>query len=120
MPRLTWTPSLAALLGAALLQLGCLSHWQAQHEPAADILAGGRHERVRVSLSDSTRLDLRGTALVGDSLTGLNADTSVTLPVGRIARVAIRKRGATQPVVILGAAALVAMAVYFAAVRDPY
>jgi hypothetical protein len=69
-----------ALVGfAALLQLGCLSHWQEPRGPVGEILVAKQPERVRATLSDTTRLELLRPILVRDSLSGLNADTSVTL-----------------------------------------
>lgn len=109
-----------ALLGLALLQLGCLSHWQAQRDPAAEVVAAKQPERVRVTLTDSTRLDLSRPRLVGDSLEGLSADTSVTLPMDRVAHVAIRKPGASTPVVVFGAAALMGMVLYLTTIWEPY
>lgn len=109
-----------ALVGLVLIQPGCLSHWQTQRDPAAEVVKAKEPDRVRVTLTDSTRLDLSRPSLAGDSLRGINADSSVTLPIHRVAHVAIRKRGASAPVVVLGAAALLGMVLYLATIYEPY
>ena len=114
------TRRLPNLLLFALLQIGCVSHWQEQDASAAELLAAEQPERIRVTLSDSTRLDLRGPTLSGDSLSGLHADTSVALPGGQVAHVAVRKRGATLPVRVFAGFALVAMSIYYITVWNPY
>jgi hypothetical protein len=113
-------PARALLLAVALLQLGCLGHWQAQPGPPGAVLAAGKPDRVRVTLTDSTRLDLRRPTLAADSLSGLHADTTVTLPAAQVAHIAIRRPGPTATVRFFAAAGLVAMIVYFATVREPY
>ena len=108
------------LLIFALLQIGCVSPWQEQRASAAELLAAEQPERIRVTLSDSTRLDLRRPRLTGDSLSGLHADTSVALSVGQVAHVAVHKRGASLPVRVFAGFALVAMGIYYATVWKPY
>jgi hypothetical protein len=106
------TSRVPSLLIFALLQIGCVSHWQEQGRSAAQLFAAAQPERIRVTLSDSTRLDLRRPTLTGDSLSGLHADTSVTLSVAQVAHVAVRKRGATLPVRVFAGCALLALGIY--------
>jgi hypothetical protein len=53
-----------SVLGLALLQIGCLTHWQEQRGPVAEVLASKQPELVRLTLQDSTRLVLRHPTLV--------------------------------------------------------
>jgi len=101
-----------AVLVLTLLQSGCLTHWQEQRGPVAEVLAAKRPELVRLTLQDSTRLVLRHPTLVGDSVAGLNPDTSVALALARVAHVALRKPGASPPVRYFAVPALVGLLIY--------
>jgi hypothetical protein len=108
------------LLIFALLQIGCVRHWQEQGASVPEILASEQPDRIRVTLSDSMRLDLRHPTITGDFLTGLHGDTSVAVPVAQVAHVAVRKGGATLPLRAFALFALVAMGIYYATVWKPY
>lgn len=87
--------------GLALFQLACLSplrHWQEQRVAPTAVIEQQHPAVVRVTKVDGTRLVVREPRLGDSTLLGLVDDSTVTVPLSEIVRVAVQKRGASPPV----------------------
>lgn len=62
--------SRVVILLVALLQGGCVSHWEVQPVPPATLVQLSRGSDFLVTRSDGTQLRVHAPAVVGDSLVG--------------------------------------------------
>jgi hypothetical protein len=99
----------------ALLQTACLSplrHWEDQRVAPAEVVEQHRPAVLRVTKVDSTRLVVREPRVADGTLLGVAGDSAVSLPLAEIARVAVRRRGASPPVQLGAAVVGVGLLIY--------
>ena len=102
-----------------LPQAACLAHWQDQRLGPREVIQQQQPEVLRVTKVDSTRVVLRDPQLADSVLVGVARDSVLSVPLAEVARVAVRKSGASAP--ILGIAALVGLGLLIYLVTwDPF
>jgi hypothetical protein len=109
----------SALAGLALLQTGCLTHWQDQRLSPAAVIEQQHPVVVRVTRIDSSRVILREPRLADSVLVGLARDSTLSISVADVARVALRRPGASTPVRVGAAVAGAGLLIYVLAIWKP-
>ncbi len=96
-----------------LLATVACSHWQTQHVSPEQGFAARQPAAVRLTLTDSSRLELDRPTITDDStLQGSSGETVVRVPLSRIANWSARRPGASSDVKVLAAGAGLAMLIY--------
>ena len=111
--------TLALLLGAVhLVQITGCAGWSAMHDAPGAVTARYPDKRLRVTRTDSTRVELRRASVAGDSLlgyrkvtkadppasivaVGTDSGVAVAVPFVDIARLEVRKVQAVETVVLI-------------------
>lgn len=95
-----------------LLATVACSHWQTQHVSPEQGFAARQPAAVRLTLTDSSRLELDRPTIADSTLQGSSGETVVRVPLSRIANWSARRPGASSDVKVLAAGAGLAMLIY--------
>jgi hypothetical protein len=109
----------SALAGLGLLQTACLTHWQDQRLSPAAVIEQQHPVVVRVTRINSSRVILREPRLADSVLVGLARDSALSISLADVARVALRRPGASTPVRVGAAGVGVGLLIYFLAIWKP-
>ena len=82
---------------------GC-SSWRVQTAPPAEVLANQKPEKVRVTLKDSARLEVRAPGIQGDTLTGQSSGLPgpARIALAEINRLEVRKPDTAKSWALVG------------------
>lgn len=94
------------------------SSWRTEKRPPHEVITKKRPGRVRLTLADSSRLELQHPVSVGDSIIGFVADTRTAIPSADIVRTEIRKTNDWKLFGFMTLAASAYALVYFALCND--
>ncbi|MGH7519278.1 MAG: hypothetical protein ACREOC_17740 [Gemmatimonadales bacterium] len=95
-----------------LLATVACSHWQTQHVSPEQGFAARQPAAVRLTLTDSSRLELDRPTIADSMLQASSGEAVVRVPLSRIANWSARRPGASSDVKVLAAGAGLAMLVY--------
>jgi hypothetical protein len=91
----------------AAVDFTLLGGWHTERRTPQQVIAKKHPERIRVTLSDSSVLELRYPVILGDSVIGLVAGNRTAVAADRIARTEIRVQSVLKMMGFISAYALV-------------
>lgn len=123
LPKVTAVKIGVALCVLAFALAGCMT-WRAQPQTVQQLIAERHPSRVRVTLSDGTRVTLYGRpAVSGDSLVGLRMvggwDTPAAVPLATVRQVAVRRLAPFRTAILAAGIGAVVVGIASAHSCDP-